>query len=167
MRISLDLELADKPGELVNVLEPISDHSGNVVSIIHDRDVTTGSGGVMIYLTIDFKGSLDPLLSDLRERGIKVVSAGELRLRESCSVVIVGHVVHTDLRDTIDRIDSTGHSEVVDMALKMPGVNDTSSARITINSTGSEQLSESLEILRSIAREKDLLLIEPLETGER
>jgi len=166
MRISLDLELPDRPGELVTVLEPISAHGGNIVSVVHDRDQTTAGGGAMVYLTFDFEGSLDPMLSDFKNKGIKVVSVGELRLREQCSVVMVGHVVHTDMRDTIDRIDSTGHSEVTDMALRMPGVDEMSSSRITINSTGSEQLKESLDILRSAAAEKGLLLIEPLDVEE-
>ena len=50
--------------------------------------------------------------------------------------MLVGHIVHSDIRDTIDQIDQTGYAEVVDLAMSMPGINLKSSARIGISAAG-------------------------------
>jgi ACT domain-containing protein len=44
----------------------------------------------------------------------------------------------------------------------MPEVNKPSTAMITISATGKEKLEEALEILKSVCRDKHLLLIEPV-----
>lgn len=36
--ITIDIELKDKPGELLRVLTPISKYGANVISIIHSRE---------------------------------------------------------------------------------------------------------------------------------
>jgi ACT domain-containing protein len=93
-----------------------------------------------------------------------VVRAGEDRLIESVSVVLVGHVLDSDLGDTINRIDSTGFAEVMDLSLTMTGVDEPSSAYLKIRATGKAEIQKALSILREVGREKELLVIEPIET---
>jgi ACT domain-containing protein len=71
--------------------------------------------------------------------------------------------MHTDLSDTVDRIDSTGFAEVSELSMSMPAVNERSSSRLTIKSVSRRDMEEAIAILRTVARQKDLLLIEPLE----
>ena len=87
---------------------------------------------------------------------------GEERLRSTVSVILIGHIVHSDMGDTIDRIDSTGFAEVVDMSLSMPAIEKTSSSYLVINAVGEKELSIALDILREVAHKKDLLMIEPI-----
>jgi ACT domain-containing protein len=47
--------------------------------------------------------------------------------------------------------------------MSMPAVNERSSSRLTIKSVTRNDMEEAIGILRKVAREKDLLLIEPLE----
>jgi ACT domain-containing protein len=56
------------------------------------------------------------------------VRAGEDRLIEVFSVVLVGRVLHSDLGDNTNCIDSTGFAEVMDVSLTMAGVDEPSSA---------------------------------------
>jgi hypothetical protein len=116
-------------------------------------------------------------LDDLREYGLRfdaegIDTVGGLifnrlgALPKPGTVVLVGHIIHSDIRDTIEQIDSTGFAEVVDLSMSMPGITLKSSARIGINATGKGDMKKAVKLLRNIAREKDLLLIEPIETEE-
>jgi len=80
------------------------------------------------------------------------------------SVVLVGHVLDSDLGDTINRIDSTGFAEVMDLALTMTGVDEPSSAFLKIQATGKAEIQKALAVLREVGVEKKLLVIEPIET---
>ncbi len=102
------------------------------------------------------------LIERLEGVGVRVARVGEERLRERASVVLIGHIVRTDIGDTISRIDGTGVAEVVDMSLSMPGVDDVSSAYLVISAIGKRELRQALQVLEDVAREKGLLLIEPI-----
>jgi len=79
------------------------------------------------------------------------------------TVIMIGHLMHTDLSDTVDQIDSTGFAEVSELSMSMPAVNERSSSRITIKSISRDDMAAALTILRRVASQKSLLLVEPLE----
>ena len=163
MRITTDLELKDTPGQLVLALQPISDFDGNIVSVVHHRDKKTPRGTIPVQVAFEIDGEkVNDLIDKLKKNGIIVARVGEERLRESRVVILIGHIVHSDIRDTIDQIDATGYAEVVDLAMSMPGINQRSSARLVINATGKKEMESAVDLLRNIACEKDLLLIEPI-----
>ena len=76
----------------------------------------------------------------------------------------MGHILDSDLGDTVKRIDSTGFAEVMDLSLTMPNVDETS-LRLSQNSRyrqgpdpeGPEQLFAGSRL------GKKLLVIEPIE----
>ncbi|MGA9141623.1 MAG: amino acid-binding protein [Methanocella sp.] len=166
MRITMDLELKDIPGQLVNALVPISDAGGNIVSVVHHHAKRTPRGTIPIQVTFDFEGSLDALKFSLESRDIKIARVNEAKLLEHRTVLIVGHIIHSDIRDTIDQIDRTGYAEVVDLAMSMPGISLKSSARIGISAEGKEEARKAMNLMREIARKKDLLVIEPINSEE-
>jgi len=164
MRLSMDLELQDIPGQLMLSLEPFKKYKGNILSVVHHRDRKTPMGKIPVRLVFEIKTSnIDKVKKHLEKNGIVVVRVGEDRFIEEMSVLLVGHVVHTDLGDTINRIDSTGFAEVEDLCLKMPGIEDPSSAYMRIRATGKEEIEKSLSILREVGAQKNLLVIEPIE----
>jgi ACT domain-containing protein len=166
MRISMDLELKDTPGQLINVLSPVSDLGGNVLSIVHHHDKKTYRNTVPVYIIFDIEEhKLEELQKGLEKNGVTVVRIGKMRLRERAHILLIGHIIHTDLRETIDRIDSTGFAEVQDLSLSMPAINGPSSAIVTIMATGNEELKTSIAILKEIAERKDLLVIVPIDAG--
>ncbi len=90
--------------------------------MVHHRDRKTPRGTVPVQIVFEIDPSnIDNVKRHLEDNGIVVVRAGEDRFIEEISVLLIGHVVHTDLGDTIDRIDSTGFAEVEDLSLRMPG----------------------------------------------
>lgn len=160
----MKLELHDSPGQLVAALMPISDMGGNIKTVIHEHDHTSGKDVLSVEVVIEIPPELlDGLIVRLRERGINVLRLGEERMSYRQSVILIGHLVHTDLGDTIDRIDKTGYAEVTYMSLAMPAINERTSAQFVIKSLTREHMQQALQILRQVAKQKDFLLIEPLE----
>lgn len=160
----MDLELKDIPGQLVNALVPISDSGGNIVSVVHHHEKRTLRGAIPIQVTFDISDGLEELKRRLEEKDIRIIRVNEAKLQEHRTVILVGHIIHSDIRDTIDQIDKTGYAEIVDLAMSMPGIKLKSSARIGINAMGKEESRKAMSLLREIAREKDLLVIEPIDT---
>jgi ACT domain-containing protein len=162
----MDLELKDTPGQLIHVLTPMSDLGGNILSIVHHHDKKTFRNTVPVYVIFDIEEhKLEELQEGLEKNGVTVVRMGKMRLRARAHILLIGHIIHTDLRQTIDRIDSTGFAEVQDLSLSMPAIDGPSSAIVTIMATGNEELKTSIAILKEIAERKDLLVIVPIDEG--
>ena len=163
MIVSMTLELKDIPGQLVLALAPISELHGNIMSVVHQHEEKTPRGTIPVQVTFEIDQSvLDELIEKLETSGVRVARVGEERLRSSVSVVLIGHIIHSDIGDTIDKIDKTGFAEVVDLSLSMPAIERTSSAYLVINAVGIKELKKALEVLREVAAKKELLMIEPI-----
>ena len=163
MIVSMTLELKDIPGQLVLALAPISELHGNIMSVVHQHEEKTPRGMIPVQITFEIdQGVLAELIDRLEKSGVRVARVGEERLRSSVSVVLIGHIIHSDIGDTIDKIDRTGFAEVVDLSLSMPAIEKTSSAYLVINAEGEKELKQALEILRDVAGKKELLMIEPI-----
>lgn len=163
MIVSMTLELKDIPGQLVLALAPISELHGNIMSVVHQHEEKTPRGTIPVQVTFEIdQGFLDELIEKLETSGVGVARVGEERLRSSVSVVLIGHIIHSDIGDTIDKIDKTGFAEVVDLSLSMPAIERTSSAYLVINAVGIKELKKALEVLREVAAKKELLMIEPI-----
>jgi len=164
MIISMDLELKDIPGQLVHALIPLSDFGANIMSVIHHHDQPTPSGLIPVQVVIELtNGRLEDIITDLEKNDIRVVTVGKKRLYEEVTVILIGHIVHNDMSDTIDQIDNTGFAEVVSISISMPGINEPSSASLVINAENKNKLIEAMSILKKVAEKKELLVIEPIE----
>ncbi|MCX6686466.1 MAG: amino acid-binding protein [Methanoregula sp.] len=160
----MKLEMKDSPGQLVAALKPISDVGGNIIAVIHQRDPGSTDDILSVQIVLELpKGRLDDLILLLKEQGVHIQRIGEERLMYRRTVIMIGHLMHTDLSDTVDRIDSTGFAEISELSMSMPAVNERSSSRLTIKSITKLDMEKAIGILRTVAREKDLLLIEPME----
>jgi len=160
----MKLEMKDSPGQLVAALKPISEVGGNIIAVIHQRDPDPGNHtlGVQIVLTLP-EGRLDKLVSLLKAQGVHIQRIGKERLLYTRTVIMIGHLMHTDLSDTVAQIDSTGFAEVSKLSMSMPAINERSTSRVTIKSVNRADMESALAILRRVAQQKSLLLIEPLE----
>jgi ACT domain-containing protein len=160
----MKLEMKDSPGQLVAALKPMSDVGGNIIAVIHQRDPDATDDTLNVQIVLELpEGRLDDLVTMLKKQGVHIQRIGEERLLYQRTVILIGHLMHTDLSDTVDRIDSTGFAEVSELSMSMPAVNERSSSRLTIKSVTKDDMEDAVAILRTVAKEKDLLLIEPLE----
>ncbi len=160
----MKLEMKDSPGQLVAALKPISDVGGNIIAVIHQREPGAKDDTLSVQIVLELpERRLDDLVGLLKKEGVHIQRIGRERLLYRRTVILIGHLMHTDLSDTVDRIDTTGFAEVSELAMSMPAINERSSSRLTIKSVTREDMERAIMILRNVASEKDLLLIEPLE----
>jgi len=160
------LELLDRPGELLRALEPIADRGGNLLSIFHERGNLTPRGRIPVEVDLEatpeqFEGIVD----GLRGEDVNVIEAGAERYSEEVTVVIVGHLVNTDLSNTLSRIQEATGTAVTDLSLSAPeGREGDSSARLRL-ATETGKTGDALTAIRDVATEKGLRVIEPLTPG--
>lgn len=160
----MNLEVLDKPGQLVGALQPISELGGNIISVIHEREPGVKSDTLDVQIMLELpEGMLSSLLEIYKANNVNVVRVGEERLLIRRSVILIGHLMHTDLSDTVDRIDATGFAEVGELSVMMPAINEPSSAKITVKCDSLDDIEKALVILNEIASEKGFMIIEPLE----
>ncbi len=165
MRISMDIELKDIPGQLLLALNPISELKGNLISVVHHHEKRTPRGTIPVQLVFEIDHEkLNTIISRFEDSGVGVVRAGEERFLEHGAIIMIGHIIHTDIQDTIDKIDSTGFAEVVDLSLSMPRIDLPSSALLKIDAVGKQEMNDAMSLLKTVAKEKDLLVIEPIDT---
>jgi ACT domain-containing protein len=160
------LELVDEPGELLRALEPIADNGGNLLSIFHERGNVTPRGHIPVEVDLEATPDrFDAIVDALREAGVNVIQAGAERYSEEVTVVLVGHLVDTDLSDTLSRVQECGRASVSDVSLSaLEGTDEVSSARIRLVAR-TDGVEPALETVREVAREKDFRVIEPLAQG--
>jgi ACT domain-containing protein len=160
----MKLEMKDTPGQLVAALQPISEVGGNIIAVIHQRDEKTDGHvlSVQIVLKISEK-RLPELIALIKGQGVNILRIGKERLLYKQTVILIGHLMHTDLGDTVDKIDCTGFAEVTELNIAMPAINEPSSAKIVIKSVNKTDMEKALDILRDVATQKNILIIEPLE----
>ena len=160
----MKLEMKDSPGQLLAALRPISDVGGNIIAVIHQREPASRDEMLNVQIVLELpERRLDELISLLQKEGVHIQRIGRERLLYRRTVIMIGHLMHTDLSDTVDRIDSTGFAEVSELAMSMPAISERSSSRLTIKSLTKEDMERAIGILRNVSEEKNLLLIEPLE----
>jgi ACT domain-containing protein len=162
------MELEDVPGQLLRALEPIARFGGNIQSIVHQRERKTPLGRlpVMLVFEIRDKQRLSKLLAALRARGITVTQLGESVRAIKTAALLIGHIIHTDIRDTVDRLNDLRGVRVSDLSLAMSELGKESSARITITADDEARANIALRRLQETAERKNLLLITSLEVGE-
>ena len=159
------MELEDVPGQLVKVLEPISRFGGNIRNVLHERERKTPLGRVPVRVVfeVDEKVKLNRIVGALRSMGVRITRVGEKEGAVRSTVLLVGHIIHTDIRDTIDRLNELRGMRISDLSLAMGAIGQESAARVTITVDDEARARVALSRLEKIAEGKKLLLVTSLE----
>ncbi|MFW5919645.1 MAG: amino acid-binding protein [Halanaeroarchaeum sp.] len=157
------LELADEPGELLRALEPIAAHGANLLSIFHERGSLTPRGRIPVEIDLEATPTqFETIIDVLREQGVNIIQAGRERYGEEVTVLLVGHLIETDLSDTIGHIEDAAHASMVDISLAGDvGTDHVTTARLRIAAEAGK-IDDALANVREVAAAKDLRVIEPL-----
>jgi ACT domain-containing protein len=160
------LELVDRPGELLRALEPIADNGGNLLSIFHERGSITPRGHIPVEVDLECPPDrFEEIVSALRGEGINVIQAGAEAYGEDVVLLLIGHLVDTDLSDTLSKIEECSTATVVDFALAAPDDRaEMSSARLRL-AAESGTVADAIEAVRSVTAGKDIQVVEPAEVG--
>lgn len=161
MRVELLTELEDVPGSLVNLLATISKVRGNIISVVHER-AKRKERKVPVHVVFEVdKSKLDDISNDLKSHGIKVIKLTKKVEKSSFDLMLVGHIINTDIKNTLDRIHGD-HVIVSELDIRMLGPANPSSVYMTIEADNEEELEKARDKLKKIATEKKLTIIKSL-----
>ncbi|WP_435344413.1 amino acid-binding protein [Haloarchaeobius sp. HRN-SO-5] len=157
------LELVDEPGELLRALRPIAENGGNLLSVFHERGNLTPRGNIPVEVDLECSPArFENVVDGLREAGVTVTQAGAEQYAEQVTVLLVGHLVDTDLSDTLSSVEECTGASVTDFSLDAPeGTAEPSSARLHL-AVDPELVDDALSAVRAVAERKDLMVVEPL-----
>jgi ACT domain-containing protein len=91
LKFDLTLGLVDRPGQLLKALEPIAKNGGNIISILHEREKTTG-GYVPVSLVVDFPNveSFEKTKKELENMGVSVIKSEEIIEKAHITFIMIG-----------------------------------------------------------------------------
>lgn len=159
MRMNLILEILDVPGQLVAVLNPIGELGANLVTIAHKREIKAEEGKVAVQIAIEGeRENLKAVIDKFKEMGVSLVEIDDTVKKEKLSTILYGHIIDTDLRDTVDKINAIDGLCVSDLQLKLDGELK-STALLTIElDLGKREIAYNK--VMEIAEEKDFVVID-------
>ena len=159
MRMDLILEILDVPGQLVSILSPIGELGANLVTIVHKREIRTEEGKVPVQIALEGeRENLQAVVDKFIEMGVTLLEVDDTIKKEKLSTILYGHIIDTDLRDTVDKINAVDGLCVSDLQLKLDGELK-STALLTIElDLGKREIA--YDKVMEIAKEKDFLVID-------
>ncbi|MHA1713192.1 MAG: hypothetical protein ACTSW4_04000 [Candidatus Ranarchaeia archaeon] len=161
--IYIETVLPDVSGELLRFLKYISESKANIVEIVHIRERKHGNKiPVGIYLEIDDKSILPPLLKSLQDQGYTIERNQDLTALETKSFIIIGHVFETGITNLIDQIFAIDGATVKSVNARLTSAKDVSTVGLTIGTTDERIMSTVIKTLERVCDERELQLIKPL-----
>jgi ACT domain-containing protein len=162
MKVDTVLKLKDVPGMLIKALEPISTHGGNIISVTHSRG-EKGLVSVHVSFKVRDQSSLNLIRKALEKQGIHIseieIEGRTYYTKKSLSFILLGHVIDTDIRDTLDRINDVGMVSGIEVV--MPAPNQKSSVLMDVE-IDEKSNGELIRLVERICKEKDFLLVRSL-----
>jgi ACT domain-containing protein len=159
MRMNLILEILDVPGQLVSILNPIGELGANVVTIVHKREIKAEEGKAAIEIALEGeRENLQAVIDKFKDMGVPLLEVDDAIKKEKLSTILYGHIIDSDLRDTVDKINAVDGLVVSDLQLKLDGELK-STALLTIElDLGKRDIAYNK--IMEIAEEKDFLVID-------
>jgi len=153
MKVDLTLGLIDKPGQLLRALEPIAKNGGNIISIIHEREKTTG-GYVPVSLVADFptRENLEKTRKDLEGLGISIIKSEEIIEKSHVTCILIGKL---DMRRIVD-VETEG-ARIVDFEASSPTSKE-ACVKLNIEARVAT-VNDVLKKLKEMARKENAVLI--------
>jgi len=159
----MEVELADKPGQLMMVIEPISKRGGNFLGIYHLRDRLKQGNIVPVVFNFEVEtlSQLDKIKNDLLEAGISIIRIESEVGLYYCTIILIGHVYATNIKETLDAILDLGIIvRKVDSRIISP--DEVSSVKISIQVDSKDKFENVFALIDEICEKKNLFAITEL-----
>jgi ACT domain-containing protein len=161
MVLELQANLPDNPGTLIQLLKPISDNAGNILTVVHSREKKRGEK-VPVTVHFDLPGNnieerMKNITTELSQHNIEILKVTEIVQTEIINIIMLGHVFETDFVDTFKRISKTG-AKVVRIEALFTDLKDISNVKFEIH-VNKQFIKNMMEEIEAICQEKNLNLI--------
>ncbi len=161
-RVELEVELEDRPGELVHVLEEVARFGGNLESVFHERARARGDR-IPVRLAFEMdRESVPRFLTALRKRA-RVTEVSGSTLASPAAYLVIGHLFQGGGFVAIgDAVFQAGGS-LTRIQADVEHEDEPSSALFDITVPTAEVRRDVEQRIRAIAEEKGLTFLTSLE----
>ncbi len=165
--ITLIVLAQDRPGELVRILQPLSENGANIHGVFHEHDPSACPGKVPVEIVFTFdqalseadkERKLEKIKSTLTAQGIIITEISMGVVIKTRHIILVGHVFDTDIRDTIIRLTNTG-AKLVDLKATFTSVHAESTVKFTVSYDSDEIETNVLAEVDRLCKDKNLKFI--------
>jgi ACT domain-containing protein len=161
LRLDLEVELRDAPGQLTGVLELIGKYGGNIVTVVHDRS-RLRSGRVPVRIAFDAPDDgIDPMLEAIR-RAYRVLRLGGTRDSHVTAFLLIGHVIQNDLSRVTEQIFNAG-AEVRRVRADITGREQPSAVLVDIAAGNERAIRDAMARVEALCREKGFVFLDSVE----
>ena len=158
MRLKLLIELPDTPGQLVNILRPLSGLGANVSTIIHEHDNKTSDGKIPVHFTLEGDRSiLKKGIEIIREENIDIVEIDDVLQKETQTFLLLGNISTNNIMDTVHKIDI----KISSIDLNIGNDLKESVCKVVLETRNNKRL-ETTRRLQEIADNDNLVLIKEI-----
>lgn len=162
MRLKLLIEIPDTPGQLLNILQPLSNYGANVSTIIHEHDNKTADGKIRVHFTIDAsKEILEKVLDFIKEEGVDIVEVDGVLQKETQTFLLLGSMPVSDLMRTIHKIDEISIIKISGVDINIGNNLQESVCKMVIE-TKENDSTEATRLVQKIADNDGLVLIKQI-----
>jgi len=157
--------LEDKPGELSKILDIVARNKGNLFSIAHLREKSKDN---KVPVVVKFQGTeqtFKDITADMKKAEVEITEKSFGSLEESNLLrdfILIGHVIDTDLRDTIYSLCGQG-AMIKALDFSIQGLKHPSSVFVEVVANNSSSMEKTMAEMKKITKKKELLMIEQLE----
>lgn len=162
MRLKLLIELPDTPGQLVNILKPLSGLGANVSTIIHEHDHKTSDGKIPVHFTLE--GSRDILkkgIEVIREENINIVEIDDVLQKQTQTFLLLGNISTNNIMDTVHKIDELKDTKISSIDLNIGNDLKESVCKVILE-TKNNKCMETTRQIQEIADNDNLVLIKEI-----
>ena len=162
MRLKLLIELPDTPGQLVNILQPLSSFGANVSTIIHEHDNRTADGKIPVHFTIEgSKDILEKGVEFIREQDIDIVEIDGVLQKEKQTFLLLGNIPTSNIMETVHKIDELDDVKISSVDLNIGNDLQESVCKVVIETKENKRLAAT-RLVQEIADNDELVLIKQI-----
>jgi len=163
MLVNAELYVKDLPGQLVGSLEPISMVNGNIVGVVHNRDLIVNQRiCVNVTFEIENNDDLEKLKKTWKAKDILIASIGSVYKTSTMEYLLLGSFKASEVEGLIDEASNIVSFESVDVNYSTANATKTRTAMITVEVLSEEDLEKLDKFLDSACREKGMVYIRGL-----
>lgn len=163
MRLEVELELRDVPGQLSQALATVSRFGGNVSSVLHEHDKKRGDA-IPVRLVFDAPADAATHLMEALQKEFQVLNVTGLATRNRSVVLVLGHVFESQIEDLTDAAFAAG-AQVRRLAAEIASKEEPSAVLMEIAAPSAAVLDQALARVAAVAVSKGLTCVEALEAG--
>jgi ACT-domain-containing protein, predicted allosteric regulator of homoserine dehydrogenase len=160
MMVNAQLYVKDLPGQLVESLKPISLVDGNIVGVVHDRELIVNQR-ICVNVTFEIKGNkeLEHLKEIWKSKDVLIAEIGSVYKTYTMEYMLVGRFSASFVENLIDEVSSNVSFESVDVNYSSKNATSTRTAMIAAEVLSETDLEKLDKFLMSACKESDIVYV--------